>query len=73
MGSGADPTSMAAPRPTICPTLPMLRGKSSVKMAYGSLDLWQVRLRVLEGRQLDVLVLLREALDDDVLEVPLGD
>ena len=39
-------------------------------MAYGSLDLWQVRLRVLEGRQLDVLVLLREALDDDVLEVP---
>lgn len=37
------------------------------------MDLLQVEVGILVGRQLDVPVLIRGALDDNVREVPLGD
>ena len=42
-------------------------------MAHGGLDLRQIELRVIAGRQFYVPVFLRKSLDDDALEVPLGD
>ena len=40
-------------------------------MAHSGLDLRQIELGVLVGRQLDVSAFLRKFLDNDVLEVPL--
>lgn len=42
-------------------------------MAHGSLDLRQGKVGLSVCRQLDVLVLFRETMDDDILEEPLGD
>ena len=42
-------------------------------MAHISLDLRQIEPGVLVGHQLDISVFLRTSLDNDVIEVPLGD